>query len=344
VSNFTTEYNLFFWAMVTLCSLVALGIAVCLIFFAVRYRRRRDNELPPQIRVNLAAETTWIVIPLVLFMGMFAYGAKLYFDLELPPANALEIYVVGKQWMWKVQHPEGAREINELHVPVGQRIKLTMTSQDVIHSFFIPDFRVKQDVLPNRYTTLWFEAKTPGRYHLFCAEYCGTKHSGMIGWVYAMEPGHYQQWLEQGAAEGSLASTGEKYFHQFACANCHHFDGHGPCPDLQGLYGREVRIADGTSVSGPTTVIADESYIREKILNPKAKTVEGFKAGLMPTFEGQLSEDQVIALIAYIKSIGPPPGGELTTSSGTVPQGYASQPSITGPGATSINGTEPSQR
>ncbi|HEY7333823.1 MAG TPA: cytochrome c oxidase subunit II [Bryobacteraceae bacterium] len=344
MSNFTFDYDLFFWVMVIVCGLVATGIAFFLILFAVRYHRKDENELPPQIKGNLLAEATWIGIPFVLFMGMFAYGARLYFDMELPPKDAIEVYVVAKQWMWKLQHPEGEREINELHVAVGQRVKLLMTSEDVIHSFYVPDFRVKQDVLPNRYTTLWFEARKPGKYHLFCAEYCGTKHSGMIGWVYAMEPQAYQAWLEQGGAEGSMASTGEKLFHQYACANCHHFDGHGPCPDLRGLYGEQVQISGGTSVAGPTTVVADDAYLRESILDPNAKIVQGWKDSYMPSFKGQIDEEHVMDLVAYIKAMGPPPGGTLSTGSGAAPENSGQQPYIIGPGTTSNANSEPGQR
>ena len=204
--------------------------------------------------------------------------------------------------MWKVQHPEGQREINELHLPVGRPVKLTMTSQDVIHSFFVPAFRTKQDVLPGRYTTTWFEATKPGKYHLFCAEYCGTKHSGMIGYIYAMTPTDYQTWLTQGAPEGSLASQGEKYFHQYGCANCHHFDNQGRCPDLRNLYMRPVQISTGQ------TVTADDSYLRESILDPNAKIVYGFHANIMPNFNGQIPEEQVLALISYIKALGPQAG------------------------------------
>lgn len=335
MSSVAGEYDLFFWAMVAVCGLVTAGIAVCLVYFAVRYRRRSENELPSQFDYNLPVEMTWIVLPFVFFMGMFAAGAKIFFDIERPPDNTLDIYVVAKQWMWKTQHPEGQREINELHVPINRPVKLIMTSQDVIHSFYIPDYRIKQDVLPNRYTTIWFEATTPGQSHLFCAEYCGTNHSKMTGWVYAMTPGDYQTWLEQGAAEGSLASTGEKLFHQYACANCHHFDGHGFCPNLQGLYLRPVRIAGGDSVAGPTTVVADESYIRESILEPKAKIVEGFK-DFMPSFKDRLSEEQVIDLIAYIKSIGPAPGSQMQSSAtGGIPPETGTSPGVARPRATS---------
>ncbi len=324
-SSFAQPYDLFFWAMVVLCGAVATGIAIALIYFALRYRRRSDNELPPQIRNNIMAEATWIGLPFLFFMAMFAYGSKLYFDMEDPPKDALEIYVVAKQWMWKVQHPGGEREINELHVPLNRSIKLTMTSQDVIHSFFVPAFRVKQDVLPNRYTTLWFRATQAGVYHLFCAEYCGAKHSGMIGSVFAMEPLEYQEWLERGGAEGSLSSQGEKLFHQYGCANCHHFDGHGRAPNLQGIYMQPVRITD------LGTVTANPGYIRESILHPRAKLVEGF-TDIMPTFEGQLSEEQLIQLIAYIRAIG----AQARPS--------AHEPVLRDLGTTEISGTVPETR
>jgi cytochrome c oxidase subunit II len=336
-SSVSGPYDLFFALMVVLCGAVGIAIAIFLIYSVIRYHRKTEEELPPQIHDYIPAEVAWIVIPLILFMGMYAWGAKLYFDVERPPDNALSMYVVGKQWMWKVQHPEGQREINELHIPVGRPVKLTMTSQDVVHSFFIPAFRTKQDVLPGRYTLTWFEATKPGKYHLFCSEYCGTKHSGMIGWVYAMNPHDYQLWLQDGAAEGSLASTGEKLFHQYGCANCHHFSGHGRAPNLQDLYGRTVAL------SGGGAVIADETYIRESILQPRSKIVEGFQT-IMPTFEGLLSEEQVIQLISYIKSLGPPPGAVLPSSSGAAPREYGTQPGIGAPGATSNAGSQPEIR
>ncbi len=282
-----------------------------------------------QTRNNIPLEVTWIVTPFILFMGMFIWGAKLYFDIERPPDNAISMYVVAKQWMWKVQHPEGQREINELHIPVGRAVKLTLTSEDVVHSFFVPAFRTKQDVLPDRYTTTWFEATRPGKYHLFCSQYCGTKHSGMIGWIYAMSPRDYETWLTQGAAEGSLASEGEKIFHQYGCANCHHFGEQGRCPDLRNLYMRPVQLTNGQ------TIIADDSYIREKLHDPNAHTPWGFSPNVMPNFTGQLSEEQVVALISYIKALGPQPGTQLPSSSGTTPKEYGAQPGIAGPGATS---------
>jgi cytochrome c oxidase subunit II len=308
--SMTYRYDVLFWSVIGLCIFIASAIASALIYWAWHYRRRDPNELPPQIRMNVRAEATWIVVPSIVFLAIFFYGSRLYFDIERPPDNAEDVYVVAKQWMWKLEHVGGQREINTLHVPVGRAIRLNMISSDAIHSFYVPAFRIKQDVLPGRYTTIWFRADVPGTYHLFCAEYCGTEHSHMIGWVYAMEPKDYQLWLEQGAAEGSLASTGEKYFHQFGCANCHHFTGHGPGPSLVGLFGSQVQTEEGR------VVLADESYIRDKILNPSAKVPQGFKSTVMPTFKGQLNEDEITGLIAYIKAIGPQPGTELPSGPG----------------------------
>jgi cytochrome c oxidase subunit 2 len=300
-SSFASDYELLFWILVVVCGLVAAGIAIFVIYCAVRYHRKRENELPPQIHGDLKLEATWTFVPLVIFLGMFGWGAKLYFDIERPPDDAADVWVVGKQWMWKLQHADGRREINSLHVPVGRAVKLTMTSEDVIHSFFIPAFRIKQDVLPGRYTVIWFRPTKAGQYHLFCAEYCGANHSGMIGSIYAMDSQDYRTWVEQGADEGSLASTGEKLFHQFGCANCHHLEDQGQCPNLLNLYNRTVRL------SGGGTVIADAAYIRESIVDPRAKVVAGFEP-IMPTFQGMLSEEQIIALIAYIRALGPGPG------------------------------------
>jgi cytochrome c oxidase subunit II len=333
-SSIAAEWDWLFWLLVVICGGVSLVIAVFVVYAALKYHRRSDNELPPQIEGNLKLEITWTVIPLIIFMGMFAWGATLYFDIERPPGNATEVYVVARQWMWKLQSPDGRREIDELHVPIGRPVKLIMTSQDVIHSFFVPAFRIKQDILPDRYTTIWFQPQKPGKYHLFCAEYCGMKHSGMIGYVYAMDPRDYELWLQQGGAEGSLASTGEKLFHQFGCANCHHFDGHGPCPDLKGLYRRPVLITTGQ------TVIADESYIRESIVDPGAKIVAGF-SNYMPVFRGRITEDEIIALIAYIKAIGPQPGTEQPASAGSVPQSYGVSPGIAGSGPPGVSGDQP---
>jgi cytochrome c oxidase subunit 2 len=255
------------------------------------------------------------VIPMGLSLVMFAWGASIFFTESRPPADSMQIYVVGKQWMWKVQHMEGQREINELHVPVNRNIKLTLTSEDVIHDFFVPAFRTKTDVVPGRYTTEWFRPTKVGSYHLFCAEYCGTKHSGMIGTVYVMEPAQYDAWLTNGGAEGSMAQRGEALFQQLGCVNCHLTDGHGRCPNLVGLYGTTVELS-----KGPKTVKATEAYIRESILYPDAKVVAGYTP-IMPTFQGLVTEDGVLQLIEYIKSIGPKSGSTGAPAASAVTSG-----------------------
>jgi len=275
---------------------MTLLIAGLIVYFIIKYRRRTEDELGTPVTGALTLELLWTVIPFLIMMVMFVWGASVYFTLSRPPRDALEIQVVGKQWMWKFQHLDGQREINELHVPVGRAVKLILASQDVIHSFFVPAFRIKSDVVPGRYTTVWFEATTPGTYHLFCAEYCGTQHSGMIGQVIVMEPTQYQAWLSGGAAEGSLADAGQKLFEDLACDTCHRGDTQGRGPLLDGLFGKTVQLQNGQ------TIIADENYIRESILNPSAKLVAGFQP-LMPTFQGLVSEEQILQLIAYIKSL-----------------------------------------
>jgi len=248
---------------------------------------------------------------------MFVGGAVLYFHMRTPPRDAAEVYVVAKQWMWKLQHTEGQREINELHVPVGRDTKLIMTSQDVIHSFYVPAFRVKMDVVPGRYTTMWFRPTKAGTYHLFCAQYCGTMHSGMIGEVVVMEPADYQAWMSGGPVAGSLAENGQALFQQLGCSTCHRFDVQGRGPNLTGIFGKPVQLEDGR------TVIADEDYVRESIVNSQAKIVSGFKP-IMPIFQGQISEEQLNALVAYVKSLSQTPAGQAGTpelkSPGTQPQ------------------------
>jgi len=272
-----------------------VAIAGCLVVFAVRYRRRPGNEVAEQVHGSDRLEIAWSVIPLLLCLVMYVWGAQLYFAAASPPPNALEVTSVGKQWMWKFQHLSGPREINELHVPVGLPVKLLMTSQDVIHSLYVPAFRVKQDVLPGRYTQLWFQATRPGTYHLFCAEYCGTLHSGMIGQVVAMEPAEFQRWLAGGAG-ASPAASGEKLFSELGCDTCHRADAQARCPDLGGLLGRNVTLANGQ------TLVADEGYVRESILDPGAKLVAGYE-NIMPTYQGLVSEEGVLELIAYLKSL-----------------------------------------
>jgi cytochrome c oxidase subunit 2 len=286
-----------YFFLVAVSAFFSLLIAMLVVIFAVKYRRRHRDEVGYAIHGSLALELLWTIIPFGIVMVMFGWGAKVAFDIFRPPAGAMEIYVVGKQWMWKVQHMDGQREINELHVPVGRPVKLIMGSEDVLHSYFIPDFRVKADVIPGRYNTLWFTATKPGTYHLFCAEYCGTQHSGMIGSVIAMEPQDFQNWLAGGAASESPVAAGEKLFTDLACITCHTNDATARGPVLTNLFGHQVQLQNGS------TVVADEAYIRESIVNPQAKVVAGFQP-IMPTFQGLVSEEQLLQLIAYVKSLG----------------------------------------
>ena len=274
------------------------GLIFCLLFyFAVKYRRRSEAEQPLPIVGSLRLEVLWTVIPFGLTMTMFIWGTNLFFTIMRPPTDALEVYVVGKQWMWYFQHPEGPREINELHVPIGRPVKLIMTSQDVIHSFYIPAFRIKMDVVPGRYTTTWFEATKTGAYHLFCAEYCGTAHAGMGGRVIVMKPTQYEQWLNGGVGGEPMAMAGERLFEQLGCGTCHRPEGEGRGPSLVGLFGEPVLLQAGQ------TVIADERYLRQSILNPRAQLVAGYPP-IMPPYEGQISEEGLLQIIAYIKALG----------------------------------------
>jgi cytochrome c oxidase subunit 2 len=274
----------------------SLLIAGLITYYALKFRRRSPRAIGAQSHGNLVLELAWTVIPLMITMVIFDWGAGLYFAMSRPPDDALDIYVVGKQWMWKFQHLDGQREINELHVPVGRAIRLIATSEDVIHDWFVPAFRVKADVIPGRYVNIWFQATKPGRYHLFCAEYCGTKHSGMTGQVVVMEPADYQDWLSGGAGPGSLASAGEKLFNDLACNTCHRPDSQGRGPVLNGLFGKTVSLVGGGMLT------ADEGYIRESILNPSAKITAGFQP-IMPTFQGLVTEEQLLELVEYVKSL-----------------------------------------
>ncbi len=279
-------------------------------YFAIKYRRRSDHERPVEVHGGMTLEIVWSVVPFLLMMVMFVWGASVFFEMSRPPDDAMNIYVVGKQWMWKTQHIEGQREINELHVPLGRPVRLTMTSEDVIHSFYMPAFRVKFDVLPGKYTTAWFNPTKTGKYHLFCAEYCGTLHSGMIGWIYVMEPAEYEKWLAGGSGSESLASSGEKLFQYLACANCHRTDKPGRCPNLEGLFGQPVLLTTNQKVT------ADEAYIRESILDPGAKIVAGYQ-NIMPSFQGLVTEEELLQLIEYIKSLGKRP--QTLAAPGAIP-------------------------
>jgi cytochrome c oxidase subunit II len=294
---------LYIFLLIVTALMTAL-IFTAVVYFAARYRRR-PGVLAEQIEGSTPLELTWSIIPLFVFLAIFGWGAVVYFKGRTPPRDSTEVYVVAKQWMWKLEHAEGQREINELHVPVDRDVKLIMTSQDVIHSFYVPAFRMKQDVLPGRYTVEWFRATKPGTYHLFCAEYCGTTHSGMIGSIIVMEPAQYEAWMS-GGTTGPLSATGEKVFAELGCVTCHRSDTQGRGPNLQGVFGKPVLLEDGR------TVTADENYVRESILDPGAKIVSGFKP-VMPTFQGLVSEEQLNALVAYVKSLSPAGGGAVKT-------------------------------
>jgi cytochrome c oxidase subunit 2 len=301
-SNFAPNVDALMIYITVICLFFAVAITSAIVFFFFRYHRRKPGDIGVPIHGDMRLETLWLVIPLILALSMFAGGAVVYVDFRRAPLDTLDIYVVGKQWMWKAQQPTGLKEINELHVPVGRNVKLILASEDVIHNFSVPDFRVKMDVVPGHYNTMWFRPTKSGRYHFYCSQYCGTNHAIMGGWVTVMEPADYESWLT-----GSMGATanpvvaGERLFAEKACNTCHFSDGKGRGPSLNGLYEAKVLLADGS------TVTADEPYLRESILAPNAKIVAGYQPQ-MPTYQGQLSEEQILSLLTYIKSLqGQPP-------------------------------------
>jgi cytochrome c oxidase subunit 2 len=297
-SNFAVKVDALFFAILAVVVFFTVLVMALVIVFSIQYRRgSKAKREPMSHRTAMTLEITWTVIPTVLGFGMFLWAAALYQEMWTAPHEATDIYVVGKQWMWKLQHPNGKREINELHIPIGRPVRLVMTSQDVIHSFYVPAFRTKMDVVPGRYQSSWFVPTKIGKYHLFCAEYCGNQHAKMGGWVYVMPPAEFAKWLSGTQGEGgSLAERGEKDFNRFGCVTCHKEDATGRAPSFKGLYGSVVRLEDGRGVK------AEETYIRESILDPRAKVVAGYEP-VMPTFKNQVSDDQIVELIAYIKSL-----------------------------------------
>ncbi|NJN99493.1 MAG: cytochrome c oxidase subunit II [Anaerolineales bacterium] len=291
-----------YFLLVGLSVFFAVLVFFFIFLFAIRYRRGTKADRSGLVFESAKLEFFWSFVPLLLALAVFVIQAMAYFNLYRPPIDALEIYIVGKQWMWKAQHPEGQDEINELHVPVNRPVRLIMTSQDVIHSFYIPAFRVKQDVLPGRYTSMWFEATEPGTYHLFCTEFCGTDHAEMGGSVIVMPEAEYQQWLAGDSGNVPLAEAGAAQFQQLGCVTCHQADGQGRGPALVGVFGGEVELEGGQ------TVIADEEYLRESIVNPRVKIVAGYPS-IMPTYQGQISDEGLQQIVAYLKSLKPD-GGE----------------------------------
>jgi cytochrome c oxidase subunit 2 len=269
--------------------------SIVVVWFAVKYRTNDPHKVGARITGSIPLELGWSIIPFLISIVIFVWAADVFFDLQRPPDQTLEIYATGKRWMWKFQHIDGKGEINELHVPVGRPVRVTFTSEDVLHSLYFPTFRTKADAIPGRYSSVWFTPTKVGEYHIFCAEYCGTRHSGMIGRVTVMEPAAYQAWLS-GSGEGPLSARGERLFTQLACNTCHLTDGTGRGPSLAGKFGSQEQLANGS------TVTVDESYIRESILNPQVKLVNGYQP-LMPTFQGLVNEEGVMALIEYVKSL-----------------------------------------
>ena len=272
-------------------------IFTIIFYFMVRYRRRSEDDQPPETITYMPLEITWTVIPTLICVLVFVWSASLYFRNSNPPNASMEIIVIGKQWMWHLQHPEGVREINELHVPVGVPVKLVMTSQDVIHDFYIPAFRVKRDAQPGRYTSMWFQATKTGTFHFFCAQYCGQGHAAMIGWVHVMTPDDYAAWLAGTNRGETMLQAGERLFQQYGCITCHVADGSGRGPSLVGQFGKPQKLRDGQSL------MVDETFLRQAITQPNSMPIPNY-APVMPSFQGQLNEEQILQLIAYVKSLG----------------------------------------
>lgn len=291
------DVDLLFAGLLFASALVLGLLFLLLTLFCVRYRAGNQINREEHIPKGWHWEVGWTTASLVCFLGLFVWGAKVYFEIYKTPADELVVFVVAKQWMWKTQHSGGQAEINGLHVPIRRPVRLIMASQDVIHSFFIPALRLKHDVVPGRYQDIEIEVDRPGSYHLFCAEYCGTDHSGMIGEIVAMEPADFSNWLTRQAPSSSLASEGGALFRELGCSGCHGIGSKVRAPPLDGLYGRPVPLSDGS------TVIADDKYIRNSILLPRSQIVASYEP-LMPSFEGKVNEEQLLRLVMYIKSLG----------------------------------------
>ena len=292
--------NLYFF-IIAVTAFFAVLVSVVVVVFAVKYRTNDPLAVGARIHGSIPLELGWSIIPFLISIVIFAWAADVFFDIYRPPDQTIEIYATGKRWMWKFQHIDGQNEINELHVPLGRAVKVTFTSEDVLHSLFFPAFRTKADAIPGRYSSVWFSATKLGEFHIFCAEYCGTRHSGMVGKVVVMEPAAYQAWLTGSVVGGSLSKRGEQLFSDLSCNTCHRNDGSGRGPSLVNKFGQPQKLVDGTSVT------MDEAYVRESILTPQVKVAAGYNP-LMPTFQGLLSEENVIALVEYVKTLKAPEG------------------------------------
>jgi cytochrome c oxidase subunit II len=296
-STFAWQVDSLYFYLILISIFFTVVIVAGLAFFAVKYREKEKFATPEEIHGSMALEIAWSFIPFVISMTIFLGGAIIFYQQYRIPSDGMEVYIVGKQWMWKAQHATGQREINELHIPVNRNVKLTMTTEDVLHDFYIPAFRTKADVVPGRYTYLWFNATATGRYRLYCAEYCGLNHSGMGGWITVMEQKDYDNWLSGSTSNETPAQAGKDLFeNKLGCNSCHAGQNQRG-PKLEGVFGTDVKLASGE------TVKADEQYIRDSILNPSGQIVEGYSP-IMPTFKGQVTEEQLTNLVAYIKTLG----------------------------------------
>jgi cytochrome c oxidase subunit 2 len=291
------EVDALYFVLIAISLFFIAVVFLPIVFFCFKYRRGSKADRSNPSSGNNLVEFGWTTLPMLMGLCLFAWGAIDYFRIERKPDNAIDVQVVGKQWMWKIQHAEGKREINELHIPVDRTVALTLTSQDVIHSFFVPAFRVKQDVVPGKYTSEWFKPTRVGEYHIFCSQYCGTQHAQMIGRVVVMQPQAYALWLTTGEQAESIVRAGERLFHDRGCSGCHSPNSQFHAPLLQGLYRKPVPLADGTMVT------ADDQYLRDSILQPGKQITAGY-ANIMPSFSGHLTEEEIMQLIAYVKAIG----------------------------------------
>ncbi len=301
-STIAPQVDAIFWGLLAISAVMTLGLFVAITIFLIRYRHTSDADRTLTRLSPTYLEVTWTAIPILIFIGLFVWGAGVFARASKPPANALPIYVVGLQWYWDVTHENGRHEIGDLHVPVGEPVQLIMTATDVIHDYYVPALRIQRNAMPGKYTTQWFTVTKPGKYRIFCNEYCGTKHGEMGGFVYAMRPEDYETWLgeQSGTGQESLAQTGARLFRQNSCSGCHGANSAVHAPGLSGIYGHPVPLQDGEFVT------ADDQYLHDSILKPSSQIVAGYKP-IMPNYTGQLTEQDVIALVAYIKSLSPAP-------------------------------------
>jgi cytochrome c oxidase subunit 2 len=306
-STLAPQVDQLYWFIIGVTAFFGILVSILVVYFAVKYRTNDPLAVGAPITGSIPLELAWSAIPFLISVVIFVWAAQVFFDISRPPDQTLNIYSTAKRWMWKFQHLDSKAEINELHVPIGRAVKITFTSEDVIHSLYFPEFRVKADAIPGRYSTVWFNATKIGTFNIRCAEYCGTRHSGMIGKVYVMEPAAYQAWLSGAGGGGTLASRGERLFSELACNTCHMTDGTGRGPSLANKFGTQEQLADGSIVN------VDETYLRESILTPQLKVVAGYQP-VMPTFQGLVNEESVMALIEYVKSLQSSPGGAAAAS------------------------------